>query len=255
MIQDKKDRPEYHLPDIVDFDSQNLDDLPERKQLIEGILHEGDSLMIGGDEYIGKSFMLMELAQALVSGGTWMGSRVEQSNVLFVNTHLKVDESYRRYMAIHKKLNAKNWKSYFVAHFLPEDKESNEAFWKKFERIVDDLGVSKDDRKFTVIVDDIDGIGFRASYEFIQGYRRLFGGNEPSLAFATCHFKNEEYVPDSVISINPFRVTEDNRKRVTAEFGFRSFHPKQPMCGVFTYPVFNWKPAVNRGDGAYSFAE
>lgn len=256
MIQDKKDRPEYQLPDIVDFDSQNLDDLPERKQLIEGILHEGDSLMIGGDEYIGKSFMLMELAQALVSGGTWMGSRVEQSNVLFVNTHLKVDESYRRYMAIHRKLNVKNMENYYVAHFLAEDKVNNGAFWRNFERVVNDLDVSNDDKKFTVIVDDIDGIGFHSANEFLERYTRLFCGNEPSLVFATYYFKDEFHVPDSVISINPYiGAAKDDRKRVTADFALRNLPPKQLMCGVFNYPVFSWKPAENHGDGIYGFAE
>lgn len=256
MIQDKKDRLEDQLPDIVDFDSQNLDDLPERKQLIEGILHEGDSLMIGGDEYIGKSFMLMELAQALVSGSTWMGSRVEQSNVLFVNTHLKVDESYRRYMVIHRKLNAKNLENYYVSHFLAEDKENTGMFWRKFERVVNDLDVSNDDKKFTIIVDDIDGIGFHSANEFLERYIRLFSGNEPSLVFATYYFKDELHVPDSVISINPYiGAAKDDRKRVTADFALRNLPPKQLMCGVFNYPVFSWKPAENHGDGIYGFAE
>lgn len=234
---------------IVDFDSQNMDDFPERKQLIKGILHEGDSLMIGGDEYIGKSFMLMALAQALVSGGTWMGSRVEQSNVLFVNTHLKDDELYRRYMAIRNSLNVKNKRDH--CYFLPfrGDINANNFFTGNFEKAVDQLDIydnwNENGRKFTVIIDDIDGFGFRSANEFLEKYIQFFDGYEPSLVFATCHFKDETYTPDSVISLKRLTTISKGNKsyEVTAEFMLRNLPSKRPMCSKFTYPIFNWRLA------------
>lgn len=246
MIQDKFGNI---LTNIVDFDSQNMDDFPERKQLIKGILHEGDSLMIGGDEYIGKSFMLMALAQALISGGTWMGSRVEQSNVLFVNTHLKDDESYRRYMAIRNSLNVKNNKNHcYFCHFRG-DLNYNNFFTKFFGKAVDELDIydnwNENGRKFIVIIDDIDGLGFRSASEFLDQYIQFFDGYEPSLVFATCHFKDETYAPDSVILLKRLaEISEgDKREEVTAEFMLRNLPPKRPMCGKFTYPTFNWRLA------------
>lgn len=247
MIQDKLGNI---LTNIVDFDSQNMDDFPERKQLIKGILHEGDSLMIGGDEYIGKSFMLMALAQALVSGGTWMGSRVEQSNVLFVNTHLKDDESYRRYMAIRNSLNIKNKKNHCYFWPVRGDINANNFFTKSFGKAVDELDIydnwNENGRKFTVIIDDIGGFGFRSASEFLDQYIQFFDGYEPSLVFATCHFKDETYAPDSVILLKRLIAISkggNKNEEVTAEFMLRNLPPKRPMCGKFTYPIFNWRLA------------
>lgn len=228
--------------------------------LVDGILLEGDILMISGEPRIGKSFMLMELAEVLVSGGNWMGSKASFADVLFVNTHLKKEDFCNRCLAIHRNINPSKSDEFFGYYFSDfSGVDNKDSFFEYLHEIVSNLTLTptcNDGSRGVIIVDNIDDIGFSSADEFAKKYIQAIGPCPPTLVFGTCQAPDETHVPDSVISINPFiGAAKDDRKRVTAEFAFRNLPPKQLMCGVFNYPVFNWKPAENHGDGIYGFAE
>lgn len=82
-IQDVND----NLPDfepVGDFD--NLPPLaPEQ---IEGILRVGHKMCIAGPSKAGKSYLLIELAIAVVNGGYWLGHKCRPGRVLYCNFEL-----------------------------------------------------------------------------------------------------------------------------------------------------------------------
>lgn len=53
--------------------------------LIDGILRQGHKLLITGPSKAGKSFGLIELAAALVSGGYWWGKRCKKTKTVYIN--------------------------------------------------------------------------------------------------------------------------------------------------------------------------
>jgi hypothetical protein len=79
------------LPDIEDL-GEILDaphDLTE--ELIEGTLRRGHKMLIAGPSKAGKSFLLIELAAAIASGGEWLGKQCLKGKVLYVN--LEIDRN------------------------------------------------------------------------------------------------------------------------------------------------------------------
>jgi len=60
----------------------------ERSQgawLVEGVLREGDIMIVGGRPKVGKSIMVASLAHALGTGTTWLGRKVEHCCVLYLD--------------------------------------------------------------------------------------------------------------------------------------------------------------------------
>lgn len=228
--------------------------------LVDGILLEGDILMISGEPRIGKSFMLMELAEVLVSGGNWMGSKASFADVLFVNTHLKEEDFCNRCLAIHRNINPSKSDEFFGYYFSDFSRVyDKDSFFEDLYENVCNLALTptcNNGSRGVIIVDNIEDIGFSSADEFVKKYLQALWPCPPTLVFGTCQAPDETNVPDSVISINPYiGAAKDDRKRVTAGFAFRNLPPKQLMCGVFNYPAFSWKPAENHGDGIYGFAE
>lgn len=77
------------LPSITRID---LDNMPElRPELIEGVLRVGHVMMVGGASKVGKTFLLIELALAIATGGKWLGMNCRKGRVLYVN--LEVDSA------------------------------------------------------------------------------------------------------------------------------------------------------------------
>lgn len=84
------------LPDIEPFD--DWDGVPEPPEpLVAGMLYPGDKMMIAGRSKAGKSFALIELCIAMAEGATWLGRKVRQGKVLYVNLELKADDRKRRF--------------------------------------------------------------------------------------------------------------------------------------------------------------
>lgn len=70
---------------ITEFDE--LPDLPP--ELICGLMRKGGKLMVSGPSKAGKSFLLIELACAIATGGYWCGFRCMQGRVLYINLEIQ----------------------------------------------------------------------------------------------------------------------------------------------------------------------
>lgn len=86
------------LPDVESIFTD--EELPQEKELIEGVLREGRKLLITGPSKIGKSMLLMELGLDLALGEDWLSLKCEKSKVLYIDCELTRIEFQRRMMRI-----------------------------------------------------------------------------------------------------------------------------------------------------------
>ena len=77
------------LPPLVSIDEINGANLPPlNPEVIGETLRLKDVMMISGSSKSGKSFLLIELALAVASGGTWLGRQCTQGEVLYLNLEI-----------------------------------------------------------------------------------------------------------------------------------------------------------------------
>lgn len=80
----------------------DLDNLPElAPELIEGVLREGHKMLVAAPSKAGKSFLLMELAVCIAEGRPWLGRKVGQGRVLYVNLELDAVSCKHRFADIY----------------------------------------------------------------------------------------------------------------------------------------------------------
>lgn len=80
--------------------------LPElAPPLIDGILRQGDKMLLAGPSKAGKSFALIELSIAIAEGLPWFGFNCAQGKVLYVNLELNRASCLHRFKDIYTTLN------------------------------------------------------------------------------------------------------------------------------------------------------
>jgi RecA-family ATPase len=78
------------LPEILSV-SQLVDAAPAPPpQIIDGILHQGCKMILGGTSKSNKSWCLLDLAMSVASGEKWWGRRCTKAAVLYINFELQV---------------------------------------------------------------------------------------------------------------------------------------------------------------------
>ena len=90
------------LPEIVDAKAFLKILLPEPNQLIEGLLHKGSKLSLGGSSKAFKTWILAGLGIAVASGSDWMGFKTTKGKVLFLNFEIQPSAWQSRIAAITK---------------------------------------------------------------------------------------------------------------------------------------------------------
>jgi hypothetical protein len=86
-------------PLMVDYSFVDLENLNEPPQLVEGILHEGCKLAIGGRSKSGKTWLAMQLSLCVSHGRDFMGHEVEKVPVCYINLEVRdfaLNERIRR---------------------------------------------------------------------------------------------------------------------------------------------------------------
>ena len=79
--------------------------LPElAPPLIDGVLRQGHKMLIAGPSKAGKSFALIELCAAIAEGREWLGWKVTQGRVLYVNLELDKASCEHRFVDIYRSL-------------------------------------------------------------------------------------------------------------------------------------------------------
>lgn len=96
FVEDGKDE----LPPIKTLAEIALNPPEQKPELIQGIVRCGHKLLISGDSKAGKSFLLMELAVAIGTGGKWLGFQCMKGKVLYINFEIDEAGSARRLLDI-----------------------------------------------------------------------------------------------------------------------------------------------------------
>ena len=76
------------LPEIVTLRAFSAAPPPVPPQIIEGILHKGCKMILGGTSKSNKSWCLLDLALSVASGQPWWGRRCEKLPVVYINFEL-----------------------------------------------------------------------------------------------------------------------------------------------------------------------
>lgn len=63
--------------------------LPDPPVLIEGILHQGSKLVLGGSSKSFKTWTLLDMAISVSSGSNWLGFPTSKANVLYLNLEIQ----------------------------------------------------------------------------------------------------------------------------------------------------------------------
>ena len=84
-----QDREISEAPLMVDYSFVDLENLNEPPQLVEGILHEGCKLTIGGRSKSGKTWLAMQLSLCVSHGLDFMGHAVEKVPVCYINLEVR----------------------------------------------------------------------------------------------------------------------------------------------------------------------
>jgi hypothetical protein len=78
-----------NLPAIADAAAFVAEDLPKPPELIEGILHQGSKLALGGSSKSFKTWTLLDLAISVAYGKPWLSHETRCGRVLYVNFEIQ----------------------------------------------------------------------------------------------------------------------------------------------------------------------
>jgi RecA-family ATPase len=81
-------QPKEQLPPIIKLKDFIENCSPKPPVLIDGILHKGCKLIVGGTSKSHKTWALLDLGLSVASGVEWMGRKCEAAPVLYVNFEL-----------------------------------------------------------------------------------------------------------------------------------------------------------------------
>ena len=81
--------PGSEIPRPLTFDELMGLEMDEPEVIVDGVLHQGSKMVISGGSKSYKTWLLLDLALSVASGGEWLGKRTARGKVLFVNFELQ----------------------------------------------------------------------------------------------------------------------------------------------------------------------
>lgn len=96
------------LPPIVNLAEFKNNPPPLKDVLVEGVLRCGHKMIVTGPSKAGKSLVLMQLAVATAEGAQWLGFKVKQGKVLYINLEIDHASCIRRFMKIYEAMGITN---------------------------------------------------------------------------------------------------------------------------------------------------
>lgn len=85
-----KDVPDASsLPGVVDASAFIEADMEQPADLIEGLLHQGAKLVLGGGSKSFKTWSLLDMGISVAAGAEWWGFQTQQGRVLYVNFEIQ----------------------------------------------------------------------------------------------------------------------------------------------------------------------
>jgi hypothetical protein len=101
------------LPVIEDVSEFIMKPIVKSKVLVEGMLHQGSKLGIGGGSKSFKTWMMLDLALSVTHGVSWLGLNTMKARVLYCNFEIQEEFMQDRIKAIEKAKNLTTTKGLF----------------------------------------------------------------------------------------------------------------------------------------------
>ena len=98
--------PEELTPEFL------LNPPPKKRPIITNYLREGEAMLLSGNPKAGKSFLIVQLAIAVATGGKWIGMTCQKKPVLYIDAELSPEMTAERIRDIREKM---------LVSYLPED--------------------------------------------------------------------------------------------------------------------------------------
>jgi hypothetical protein len=76
------------LPPIISAQELLLHPPQKPPEIVEGLLHQGSKMVVGGASKTNKTWVLTDLAISVATGATWWGFQTKQGRVLYLNFEL-----------------------------------------------------------------------------------------------------------------------------------------------------------------------
>lgn len=92
------------MPNIECTEDVRGIEIPNKPELIKGVLRRGHKMNLTGPSKAGKTFLLLELAIALSRGRNWLGFDCNKSKVLYINFELDRESCLNRIKKIEEHL-------------------------------------------------------------------------------------------------------------------------------------------------------
>lgn len=230
LAQAKEDAKDLVIESFADV----ADHLPElAPELIHGVLRKGHKMLISGPSKAGKSFALIGLAAAMAEGKEWLGYKVEQGKVLYINLEIDSRSFKHRIKDVY---DAHGWAVEHPDNFrilnLRGKAESLDSFAPKLEARIRNRGYS------LVIVDPIykvitgDENNASDMGKFCNLFDRISLSGECAVAYCHHHSKgsqaNKSAIdrasgsgvfardPDAIVDMTALDVGDADREEIKA---------------------------------------
>ena len=240
------------LPPIIsasDFLGQD-DDIPP--VLIEGLLHQGSTMLVSGGSKTNKTFSLLDMALCVASGTPWWGMDTTKGKVLYIDFEL--DARFLR-----KRLRSICIKKGFAVESL-----RNVDIWALRGHVADFDVLARQiierietDDYVLIIIDPIyKAMGNRDENKagdinsLLNGIQKLATETDASVVYAHHFSKGNQAgkesidrmsgsgvfarAPDSIVSVTRHASSDDT---YTVEATLRNFKHLEPFCVEWEYPL------------------
>ena len=240
--------------------------------LIDGILRQGDKLLVSGPSKAGKSFAMLELAAAIAEGKDWMGIKCAQGRVLYVNLELHDASCKHRIIDVYKALgwqptalhNLDTWGLRGKA--IPMDRLTPRLIRRAKDRnymaiIIDPIykvitGDENSADQMAAFCNNFDKVCTALSASVIYCHHFSKSASEVSNSSSAMNKASGSGVfardPDAMLSFTQAKVknqpVEDKRTAWIVEGALREFEPLEPVKVWFDYPIHTRMDASDAED-------
>jgi hypothetical protein len=247
------------LPPLDDMSSLIGDSLPKPPtELVEGILHRGSKLIIGGTSKGRKTFSLMDLGISVATGTKWWGCQTIQGKVCYINFEIQKPFFAKRFEDICKKKGATPSPGMFMCWTL-------RGLVDGIEKMADDIIKRLLEENYVLIIFDpiYKALGNRDENKagdvasMLNELEAIAVKTGAAIAFGAHYSKGNQAAkdsmdriggsgvfardPDAILTMTPHALEE----HFTIDATLRNFPPQEPFVVKWEWPLFQRDEALD----------
>lgn len=130
-----------NFPPPVEFSEWIVKEIPDRPEIIRGLLRHGDKMTIGGASKSKKTWFVSALALCVSAGRPWLGMPTNKTRVLFINLELQEKAFHSRMTAIREALGIRHTDSSLAVWNLRGERAAIESLQEDLEHHRGEFGM------------------------------------------------------------------------------------------------------------------